>query len=476
MSRQNRLWAVHCGIVVLLGASTLHAQTGLHERVFAQSTATIQKMLDSMQLNLAGRLPVLDGFAGPGEHPLDRYERGYYQAKVQVSPTAAGGSRVRVSVKVTAWYSDASGSRSGYELLPSNGRLEDDILDQLSEQIAHAGTNEVNRVASASTPETPASPSLAGRVVPSATTAATDASAGVNRADSATTPAASSEPSAGESGISAPSAVSRDASNKFSTSSPNLSTEERASERSLPDAGQPNSASPNLEKANSALQAEAESLEEVLRNQAHPRNLVAVKKSGTAVVDTPSLNAKPLFLASRHDEFEMLDFNRDWVHVRISGLSRGWIWRNGVEMPEGISDTDAQAGPAPAADLFHVVSEETATFPGDWAPLAGKTVKIISVQKTDDNAKGSGPSERLAYVKFLLDKNYAELTKKTPTQTQELTGIVVIFDSADGGMIAATTAALQQWKAGTLSDSALWHRCFFDPPEMFDSAGPTGSQ
>jgi hypothetical protein len=48
----------------------------------------------------------------------------------------------------------------------------------------------------------------------------------------------------------------------------------------------------------------------------------------------------------------------------------------------------------------------------------------------------------------------------------------VIFDSADGGMIAATMPALQQWRAGTLSDSALWHKCFFDPPETFDSAGP----
>jgi hypothetical protein len=32
-----------------------------------------------------------------------------------------------------------------------------------------------------------------------------------------------------------------------------------------------------------------------------------------------------------------------------------------------------------------------------------------------------------------------------------LAGIVVIFDSADGGMIAATLATLQQWKIGTLS-------------------------
>ena len=98
-------------------------------------------------------------------------------------------------------------------------------------------------------------------------------------------------------------------------------------------------------------------------------------------------------------------------------------------------------------------------------------MKIISVQKLDDAAKEGGPGEKLEYTKFLLDKNYAELMK-----TQELAGIVVIFDSADGGMIAATVSALQQWRAGTLTDSALWHKCFFDPPETFDSTGPSATQ
>jgi hypothetical protein len=231
---------------------------------------------------------------------------------------------------------------------------------------------------------------------------------------------------------------------------------------------------PNSVKSNSALQAEANSLEETLKNQAHPKNLVAVKKSGTPVVSTPSLNAKPQFLASMHDEFEMLDFNADWVHVRISGLSRGWIWRNSVEMPDGIRDTDAAPAPAltPAADLFHVIREETSTFPGDWEQLRNKNVKIISVQKIDENAKDAGPQVRLEYTKFLLDKSVKEI----PQKAQELAGVVVIFDSADGGMIAATMAALQQWHAGTLSDSALWHKCFFDPPETFESTGSSASQ
>ena len=433
MSRSETLvraaiWVAWLGILALAGVCA-QAQTNANERAFPQSKATLEKALKAVQGTLSGRLPSLEGFAKPGEHPLDRYQRGYYQTTVQVTANPSGGSVVRVSTKVTAWYVDPAGARSGYQLLTSNGRLEADVLDQLSDQLAAAPAPAEKVTNTASLPKPPGAP-------------ATDTKSAV----SAPAPAFPENPrtfsSAVTQGLASQAAVSKDQA--------------------------------NATKTDSALQAEAANLEEILKNQAHPKNLVAVKKSGTPVVATPSLTAKPVFLASMHDEFEMLNFNTDWVHVRISGLSRGWIWRNSVEMPEGIPDTDAPAASSltPAADLFHVIREETAPFPGDWEPLRSKNVKIISVQKTDDNAKEAGPKDRLEYAKFLLEKNYGELVQKS----QELAGIVVIFDSADGGMIAATLPALQEWKAGTLSDSALWHKCFFDPPETFDSAGPAGSQ
>ena len=416
------------GLLIFLAIASVRAQTDPSQRRFQESKTRVEKALSGLRSSLAGHLPALEGFAQPGEHPLDRYQRGYYQSTVQVSPTASGGSLVRVSTKVTAWYSDPAG-RSGYQLLMSNGRLEADLLDQLAEELAR--TESGQRAAPAAPPTQPSEPP------------------------------ASLEPT-----IAAPAPRFPETGGTFSSSlRQGLATPEPVSGANL---------EPNAQKTTNALQAEADSLAEILKNQAHPKNLVAVKKSGTPVVATPSLTAKPLFLASLHDEFEMLNFDRDWVHVRISGLSRGWIWRNSVEMPVGIPDTDAAVVPAlaPAADLFHVVREETAPFPGDWEPLRGKSVKIISVQKIDDSAKDGGPKERLEYAKFLLDKNFAEMTQKP----QELAGIVVIFDSADGGMIAATSSALAQWKAGTLSDSALWHKCFFDPPETFDSTGPSGNE
>ena len=431
MGRFAVRWAAW-GALVLIIAGSAPAQTSPYERTFPQSKTTIEKALAGLQPSLAGHLPVLDGFAKPGDHPLDRYQRGYYQSTVQVSSLPSGGSLVRITTKVTAWYADSAPSRSGYQLLTSNGRLEADLLDQLAEQLVKSPAENSNRTAAVTAPKPSPDP-----------------------------------PMTAEPPISAPAPKFPDTDRTFSSSvSQGLAEQVRASAHP---ADAPN------EKSDGALQAEADNLQEILKNTAHPKNLVAIKKSGTPVVSTPSLTAKPQFLASMHDEFEMLDFNSDWVHVRVSGLSRGWIWRNSVEMPDGISDTAAAptaASLASAGDLFHVIREEASTFPGDWEPLKNKNVKIISVQKIDENAKNADARQRLEYAKFLLEKSYKEIALKP----QGLAGIVVIFDSADGGMIAATMPTLQQWKAGTLSDSALWHKCFFDPPEMFDSTAPSGGQ
>jgi len=415
------------GLALAFSAGFADAQAAPVERRFPQSKASIEKALKAIQGNMAGRLPVLEGFANPGEHPIESYRRGYYQVNAEILPNSSGGLVVRMKAKVTAWYSDPTNAHSGYQLLISNGRLESDLLDQLTEELSSVPSEKATNPIAATTPQTnppedhPAAP----------------------------------EPE-----------------RKFSEGSGNLSSSVRANLNSAPVASDPRSNATG--KSANPLQAEADNLEQILKNTAHPKNLVAVKKSGTPVVATPSISAKAEFLASMHDEFELLDFNADWVHVRISGLSRGWIWRNSVEMPNGIADTATSSSPAAvaAADLFHVVREETAPFPGDWEPLRGKNVKIISVQKMDEAAKNAGSKERLEYAKFLLNKSYGEIADKK----QELQGVVVIFDSADGGMIGATLPVLQQWRAGALSDSAFWHRCFFDPPEVFESTSSSGSE
>lgn len=434
--------------LALVAASTMVAQvagepagaSGGYERTYRQSKAVVENALKQLQPAMSGHLPALEGFAVAGEHPLNHYQRAFYQSGVQVRSLPNGGSVVRVSTKVTAWYADASPSRSGYQLLTSNGRLETDLLDQLTDQL----TNSAGRGNRAGGSEQSAAPT--GRRTTT---------------EQANVSSEKSEPS-----ISAPMPRSPDSGRPFSSAEQKLSGKQLAETRNAPK-------SP-VDQAASGLQAEANSLEEVLRNQVHPKNLVAVKKSGTPVVASPSLTAKTLFLASAQDEFEMLDYSTDWVHVKISGLSRGWIWRTSLEMPEGISDVptnNPNAKPV-AADLFQVTREETAPFPGDWEPLRGKNVKIISVQKIQESEKDSGAEAKLEYAKSLFDKNYGELASKT----HELAGVVLIFDSVDGGMIAATVPTVRQWKAGTLNDAALWHQCYFDPPETFTVPAPAGGR
>jgi hypothetical protein len=417
-------------LCLFLGGAA-QAQSGKYERTFPQSKAVIEKALKELQA--AGRLPVLDGFATSpsADRSLDRYRHGYFQARFQVFATPSNGSIVRVSVQVTAWFADPAAGKSEYQVLPSNGRLEGDLLDQLGDQLA----------------------ALSPR--PSSNPPATEEAHSASRD--------SSEPN-----ISAPVPRLPEVKGGYSSS---LAQSLQQQEQAKNEGKTGTQLAEN--KDGGPLQNEINSLEETLKNQAHPKNLVAVKKSGTPVVSSASLSAKTLFLASAHDEFEMLDFNRDWVHVRISGLSRGWIWRNNLEMPGTVPATDTTPPPVPpAAELFHVSREEIAPFPGDWAPLRGKSVKIVSVEKVDENGKDTGPQLRLEFAKSVMEKDYSELAQKS----QELSGIVLIFDSADGGMIAATFPTLQQWKAGKLSDAALWHQCFFDPPELGIPSASSGSE
>ena len=305
---------------------------------------------------------MLDGFAATGDHPLDRYQRAYFQSTVEVSATASGGSVVRVRAKVTAWYSDTIPSRSGYQLLTSNGRLEGDLLDQLSAEL-HA------RAATSGPSHQPA-PETAPAV--------------------AAVPAKPAAPQPDESAPSAPVRRLPETGGTFSsTVSQGLAAAVQQSDAT------PLATNPPPDHDPGGLKAEAESLEEILKNETHPKNLVAVKKSGTPVVATASLTAKTLFMASAHDEFEMLDFNADWVHVRISGLSRGWIWRNSLEMPEGIPDVGSGSAPAPAADdFFRVTREETASFPGDWEPLRNKSCEDHFRAESRRGCQGHRPESK----------------------------------------------------------------------------------
>ena len=419
-------------IIAIMSARHGSAQSIPYQRAFPQSKAIVEKRLKELQSSSAGHLPVLEGFTVLGDRPLDRFHRGYYQCAARVSSTTAGGSMVRVNATITVWYADPVSAKSGYEVLPSNGRLEADFLDRLQEALGGQASSSSTTPVANSPPSSPRNqPTAPGPAL--SLPRAGNSTPGVQPKTAAGSPFKLGDP------------LSLD-------NMPSLATQKAIVDRHIEEQTK-----------------EAKGLEEILRHQVHPGNLVAVKKRDTAVLASPSEDAKVLFLAAAEDEFEILDVNPNWVHVRISGLSRGWIRRSSLEMltvdPDTQpAETQSHSEPAPAdTQPFHVENEQVASFPGNWAPLQGKTVRIVSVQKASDNATTSGPGAKLAFAKSLFDREYADLARASTS----VLGVVVIFDSEDGGMVAATVPALHQWKAGTLSDEAFLRRCFFDPPEAF---------
>jgi hypothetical protein len=106
--------------------------------------------------------------------------------------------------------------------------------------------------------------------------------------------------------------------------------------------------------------------------------------------------------------------------------------------------------------LFSLSGEEEGSFPGDWAPLKGKSVKIISIQQAPGTGRITSPQDKM---------QFAETMFKTDTEKSSA-GLVLIFDAEDGGMVAATRNVIDLWKAGALSEQAFWKQCYLDPPEI----------
>ncbi len=398
------------------------AQTASYERAYSKPKAEVERALrDDLQAYSAARLPTVEGFAASGDQPPDRYQRPYYQYSIEVLPESSGPTRVRVRATITAWYADPTPSRSAYQALPSNGRLETDLLDRLEEALGGKSTV-----------------SAAGAASPVTSRPAIKLSVPATALDSSLARGATPAPFPSPDVPAAATASTRD--------------EDLATLRVQREAA---------EKQQKELRSGVANLEEILHGQAHPNNLAIVRKSGVPVLAKPQNDARVLFNASAEDEFEIIEWERDWIHVQISGISRGWIRRAYLELPEAFRAASG-APEAAAEEPFRLVREETASFPGNWGPLRGKTVRIFTVRPATD-AKESEREIRLRFAKSLLLKSLDDLSPSV----QELSGVVLVFDSADGGMIAATLSSLQRWKTGAFSDSAFWQECYLDPPEAF---------
>ncbi len=150
--------------------------------------------------------------------------------------------------------------------------------------------------------------------------------------------------------------------------------------------------------------------------------------------------------------------------MQISGVSRGWIRRSDLNLPEGAIKHSSSTDAAAAEPAFRVVREETNTFKGNWEPLNGKLVKIIWAEPASVQAKPASAPAKRNFAKSILVTAYKDIS----SHDQAVAGVVIVFDSSDGGQIAATLENLKQWQAGSLSEASFWRLDSVDPPELID--------
>ncbi len=397
--------------------ASANAQAVPYARTFSRSKAEVELALKDLQAHAGQKLPLVDGFVGTPPQPLDQYERAFYQFSIEVLPgTSAGTSIVQVSAKITAWYKDKDPSKSGYQVLPSNGRLELDLLDRLDEKFGNKPASGTARALATSGISAPA-PKL-------------------NLGGDQNILSGSGNP--------IPPPEGAEELNKLRTA--------REAE----------------EKRMRSLSTELQSLEEIKKSQAHPLTLVTVKKAGTPVLARVGDESRLLFKAALNDEFEFLAVEGEWVHVQISGVSRGFIRRNALELPELIAarlNNSASSEAVEKLPAFRVTGEETSVFPGDWAPLKGKTVKIYTGQPASADPKETNARAKLNFASSLMLKFAAD----SSTGAADINGVVVIFDSADGGIAGATIGSIQQLAKGSLREEIFWKQAYLDPPETFQS-------
>ena len=397
-----------------VGLPTWGQTANSYARSFFKSKTEVEQALNDLQVSSGEKLPILDGFVGEPEQPLERYERGFCKFSVEVLPGEHGTTVVALKAKITAWYADRDVAKSGYQVLASNGRLELDFLDRLEEKLTGK------------------------RVNPAA-----------NSHDGMQTPRPKLDLS-GVPGMSSTTVVH--------DSSP--ATDEVSELRAQRVA---------REKRVEQLSAQLQNLQDIQKNQAKPQNLLVVQESQTPIYAKAAPSAKVLFQAAQNDEFEFLDGDSEWIHIAISGDSRGYVQRSAVELSEFLTaklESPSGNDPLEKFTAFRVEREEISAFPGSWPALSGKNTKIYTVLPVSTNAKDAGPAARLNYALVLFQKGAKEASSSTPAPD----GVVVIFDSADGGIAAATVVEIVKISSKSITRDVFWSESYLDPADAFRPA------
>ena len=115
-----------------------------------------------------------------------------------------------------------------------------------------------------------------------------------------------------------------------------------------------------------------------------------------------------------------------------------------------------------SATIFKVTRVESGPFPGTWAPLKNMTVKIFWVQPVDSPATSTTPDQKREFAKSLFQRAWNDFKQAQNT----IAGVVVVFDTPDGGQASTTMGTLQGWMENKTGELLFWRQCSVDPPEL----------
>jgi hypothetical protein len=400
------------------------AQSAL-ERTYAAPQADVQSALRELRAFSGARLPALEGFVASGAVPLRSFEHPYYQFQIDLTSVSSGQTLVRVSAKITAWYSDKDPARSEYRTLPSNGRLETDLLDRLGEYLK------------SKTSSLPAKP---GPQLPVQAPPRKDQVAQFGRAG----------PSP---------------SNSLPDPNPSVVDPRRAGEPAAPTEDQIaelRSRRESTEQQIVEVRAQVAELENTLKSQVSPSNLAAIKVARAILRDQPDDAGHILFRADAQDEFEVVEKRGNWIRVRAERL-QAWLRRSDASLLDEERPAGAGAAPAQPAPELTVTRAGIDVFSGEWAPLKGKKAMIVWVRAGGDASATVPGRQKLEYAKRVFAERYPDLLHSQA----HAAGVVIIFDMADGGVAAATVESIRQWREGQLADADFLRRCSVNPPGLF---------
>ena len=286
-------------LLAFLLPRTLPAQqTEPIERAYNHSQVEVEEALQKLQAYATNRLPILDGFVKANAETLERFDNPHYQLRISIFAQGPTQTLVQVTAKITAWYADADPAHSQYTLIPSNGRLEQDMLDRLSIYLEKGAV----QAAPSSVPPADASPGSPAGHSPEAPPNADPPS---RAAASPAPPAAPTDPT------------------NIAARIASVQSERQA-----------------VEMNQRKLQQQISELEANSRSQRYLRNMAVVHSAGTPIFEQADETSAILFRADPEDEFEVLEVRGRWVQISTENSGRAWVRAAQLQPENEVDDAE----------------------------------------------------------------------------------------------------------------------------------------